>query len=89
MLNIFKKSIEKEIADLSDQILNVILQNDLKTNSYGIKDGKEIITEYITQNEWGLAYQHLEYVISEAEFRLSSEQTKRMSLIAEKLELKK
>ena len=53
MINIFKKSIKKEIAELSNQIHNVIVKNGFETDSCGIKDGNEIITEYLTQNEFG------------------------------------
>ncbi|WP_299611290.1 hypothetical protein [uncultured Aquimarina sp.] len=89
MLNIFKKSIKKEIAELSNEILNVIVKNGFETDSCGIKDGNEIITEYLTKNELGLAYEHLEYVISETELSLNSEQTKTMIFIAGKLGIKK
>ena len=51
--------------------------------------GNEVIAEYLTQNELGLAYEHLEYVISEVELSLNSEQTKKMIFIAEKLGMKK
>ncbi len=89
MLNTFTKSIKKEIAELSNQILDVIVENGFESDSCGIKDGNEIITEYLTQNELGLAYEHLEYVISETDLSLNSEQTKTMIFIAEKLGIKK
>ena len=89
MFNIFKKPIKKEIEELSNQILNVIVKNGFETDSCGIKDGNKIITEYLTQNELGLAYEHLEYVISEVELSLDSEQIKKMIFIAEKLGIKK
>ncbi|MGY6647589.1 hypothetical protein [Wenyingzhuangia sp. IMCC45574] len=73
---------------MSNQIFNVIVKNGFETGSSGIKDGNEIITEYLTQNELGLAYEHLEYVISETELSLNSEQTKTMIFIAKKLGIK-
>ena len=36
-----------------------------------------------------LAYEHLEYVVSEVDLNLNSEQIKKMNLIAEKLGIKK
>jgi hypothetical protein len=89
MLATFKKTIKKEIAELSNQILEVILKNGFETDALGINDGNEIIKEYLTQNELGLAYEHLAYVISEADLSLNAEQTKKMIFIAEKLRIKK
>ena len=87
--DIFKKPIKNEISELSKQIINVNLINNFETNSSGIKDGNKIISEYLTQNELGLAYEHLEYIITEIELKLNTEQTKRMTIIAEKLGIKK
>ena len=88
MLNIFKNSIEIEIAELSKQILNDIVRNDklyLKVDSCGINNGMKIIMEYLNYNELGLAYEHLEYVISECEIELTTDQFEKMHLIAYKL----
>jgi len=89
IFDIFKKPIKNEISELSKQIINVNLINDFETNSCGIKEGNKIISEYLTQNELGLAYEHLEYIITEVKLKLNTEQTKRMTIIAEKLGIKK
>jgi len=88
MFSIFQKSIKKEIAELSKQILNNIGQITklhIQANSCGINDGIEIIMEYLNENEFGLAYEHLKYVISETEIKLTNDQVEKMDLIEKKL----
>lgn len=84
-----KYVLKKTIAELSNEIFNVILKSGLKTDSCGIKNGNEIITEYLNKNELGLAYEHLEYIVFETDFSLISEQNEKINLIAKQLELKK
>ena len=91
MFNFFKKSIKKEIAELSDQILSEISLNEkvsLNIDSCGITDGKEIISEFLMQNETGLAYEHLIYVISECEFNPQDCDTEKINSIAKRLGIK-
>ncbi|MGC1631651.1 MAG: hypothetical protein WA749_05995 [Gelidibacter sp.] len=50
MIKIFHKSLKKEIAELSNDILNSVWSNRIEqTNieSLGIKNGKQIIAEYL------------------------------------------
>jgi hypothetical protein len=79
---------KKEIAVLSRQILDDFRHNDhldLKVNSCGINEGMEIIMDYLSKNEFGLAFEHLEYVISEMDIKLTSAQIEKMDLIKRKL----
>ncbi len=88
MTRFFKKSLKKEIADLSGQILTEILANKKLMSameSCGIKDGEEIILEFLTHREIGLAYEHLEYVISESRIELTTEHLTRLKYIEQKL----
>jgi len=88
MFSFFKKSIKKEITELSDQILTEISLNEkvsLNMDSCGIMDGKEIISEFLIQNETGLAYEHLIYVISECEFNPKDCETEKLNSIAKRL----
>jgi len=88
MFGIFKKPIKNGIAELSKQILNDNVRNenlDLKVDSCGINNGSEIILGYLNNNEIGLAYEHLKYVISECGIELTSDQVEKMDLIAYKL----
>lgn len=78
---------EKEILQLSKEIIDELLNS--KDSSYtfeslGISDGKDIIQEYVNNSETGLAYEHLEYIISESNISLSISQLNRMSTIAQK-----
>lgn len=91
MFSIFNNSIKNEIAYLSKQILNGILLNDkleLKADSCGINNGIDIIIEYLDNNELGLAYEHLEYVISEYGIVLTTDQVEKKDFIAFKLGIK-
>jgi hypothetical protein len=81
-----KNSIKHEIADLSKQIIHEIQnEENFKTESVGITNGIEIIQEYLNNKEFELAFEHLEYVISECEFVLLSEQKNRIDVVSHKL----
>ena len=89
MTNLFKhykrKSfIKNSIIELSNEIFKNILtkeEDNLEFKSSGIFDGKEIIEEYILYNEYGLAFDHLKYVINESGYKLNNEQRKVMNNI--------
>jgi len=91
LIKIFQKSLKKEIAKLSDEILNEVWLNGIEQSnleSLGIKDGKQIISKYLENRENGIAYEHLAYIISECYMELSVEQKKRMDKVAERMNLK-
>ena len=50
----------------------------------GILDGQLIITDYIDHNEWGLALEHLFYVIYESEIDFPAEELKQLHELASK-----
>ena len=90
MIKIFQKSLEKEIAELSNEVLNSVWSykiehSDIKSS--GIKDGKQIITEYLENREYGIAYEHLAYIITECEMELKIEQKNRMAKIADRMNI--
>jgi|TARA_B110000037_G_scaffold83718_1_gene99534 hypothetical protein len=88
MIRIFKKPLKKEISDLSGQILNDVLANKKvisKMESLGIRDGEKIISEFLEHKEIGLAYKHLEYIVTETQIELKPEQITRLKIIAERL----
>ena len=90
MIKIFQKSLKKEIAELSNEILNSVWWNRIKHSdieSSGIKDGKLIITEYLENREYGIAYEHLAYIITECEMELSVEQKNRLDKIADRINI--
>ncbi len=91
MIKIFQKSLKKEIAELSNEILSSVWSIKIKnsdTESRGIKDGKQLITEYLKNREYGIAYEHLAYISTECEIELSVEQKTRLDKIADKMNLK-
>ncbi|WP_189702688.1 hypothetical protein, partial [Subsaximicrobium wynnwilliamsii] len=90
LIKIFQKSLKKEIAELSDEILNSIWSNRIEQSdlkSFGIKDGTQIISEYLENREYGIAYEHLAYIILECDMELSVEQKSRMDKIADRMNL--
>ena len=90
MIKIFQKSLKKEIAELSNEILNSVWSNRIKYSSKessGIKDGKQIITEYLKNREYGIAYEHLAYMINECEIELGVEQKARLDKIADRMNI--
>lgn len=64
---LFSNSLKKEIAEISAEVFELAANKDIKTDSSGIIDRKEIVTDFLDNNEWLLAFEHLEYVISELE----------------------
>jgi hypothetical protein len=90
LIKIFQKSLKKEIAELSNEILNFIWSNRIELSnieSLGIKDGKQIIAEYLENREYGIAYEHLRYIITECEMELSVERKNRMDKIADRMNI--
>ncbi|GEQ87416.1 hypothetical protein ULMS_29240 [Patiriisocius marinistellae] len=91
LIKIFQKSLKKEIAELSNDILNTVWSNRIEQSNFeslGIKNGKQIIAEYLENREYGIAYEHLAYLITECEMELSVEQKNRMDKIAYKMNVK-
>ncbi len=77
----------QEIRQLSNEIIdeffnNVRLPHEIE--SLGVYGAKEIIQEFLENNEFGLAIDHLEYFIKEYNLKLNPSQLSRMDLISEK-----
>jgi len=90
LIKIFQKSLKKELAELSNEILNSVWSNKIEQSnieSLGIKDGKQIIAEYLENREYRIAYEHLAYIITECQMELNVEQKNRMDRIADRMNL--
>ncbi|MDN3594172.1 hypothetical protein [Zunongwangia endophytica] len=90
MIKTFQKSLKKEIAELSNEILNSVWSNRIEQSnieSLGIKNGKQIIAEYLENREYGIAYKHLAYIITECEMELSVERKNRMDKVADRMNI--
>ena len=88
---LFRNPIRKEINELTNSILNEQWQEEVsrtKIESSGILDGREMIFEFIQRNEYGCAYEHLAYIISELNMELTSDQIIEMDRLAKKLNVK-
>ncbi|WP_412560533.1 hypothetical protein [Winogradskyella sp. MIT101101] len=89
--DLFKNPVKKEISELTNSILNEQWQKEIsktKIESAGIQDGREIIFEFLDFNENGCAYEHLTYVVSELDIKLTSDQIAQMNKLANKLNVK-
>nr|WP_321248210.1 hypothetical protein [uncultured Psychroserpens sp.] len=82
--------IANNIKELSlcvfDEILN-IEKSYIEFESFGIKDGKRLVFDFLENNELGLAFEHIKYVISETEIKLKEKEITKMKLIALKLKI--
>ncbi|WP_115839807.1 hypothetical protein [Winogradskyella sediminis] len=86
--SILGNTLKNEIRDLSEKILNDQWKSRIESteiDSAGIIDCEEIISEFLEQNEFGCAFKHLTYVISETETNLTTEQANRIKQLNKKL----
>ena len=86
--SIFGNTLKNEIRDLSENILNDQWRSRIESteiDSAGIMDCEKIISEFLEQNEFGCAFEHLTYIISETETNLTTEQTNRIKQLNKKL----
>jgi len=86
--SIFGKTLKNEIRDLFESILNDQWKSRIESTeieSAGIINCEEIISEFLEQNEFGCAFEHLTYVISETEIKLTTEQANRINQLKNKL----
>ncbi|EAQ50535.1 hypothetical protein [Leeuwenhoekiella blandensis] len=84
----FGKTLKNEIGDLSENILNDQWKSQIQSTepkSSGILDCGEIISGFLKQDEFGCAFEHLTYVISETETNLTTEQSNRIKQLNCKL----
>jgi hypothetical protein len=89
---LMKGALKDDLANLTEQILSEAWLNKIKktnTDSLGLVDGKEIISEYLDNNEVGCAFDHLKYIITESNIRLNNKQNDNIKRIREKLNEKK
>ncbi|MEK6153125.1 MafI family immunity protein [Flavobacteriaceae bacterium 3-367] len=78
---------KKELLALSSEIINGLLSRKdpfCTFEAAGIRDGLEIIHEYVANREFGVAFEHLEYIISECDISLSPAQVERLSSLAKR-----
>jgi len=91
MLNLFKRDNQaKKIQQWSERVSTLINNNDElknKIDQVGVLDGERAINEFIEENEIGLAYEHLIYMILESGIYLTEEQMNDISELALKLGL--
>jgi len=80
-------NIEKllEATDKAQGLINDLHQADPANATFeqtGILDGREIIQDYVEHNEWGVAFEHLLYMIHESEIAFPSEELDELHAIA-------
>lgn len=92
MISLVRNPLKKELKRLGIEIQDLILNDKLlssKIDQEGIKDGAQIISEYVDQNELELAFEQLHYMITESEIQLSKDQSFRVDKMARKIALHK
>lgn len=92
-----KTSIEKSIEIIAQEAqLLVIMEfkkvdykidNKSSLNQVGLKNGLEIIKDYISEHEYGLAVDHIIYMVQETEIKLSEKNLKLLKNICQNINL--
>ena len=70
---------------MTEKVLSKV--NFSEVDSFGMIDGKLIISDYLEYNEIGLAFQHLDYTISECDIKVGDEEDKEIETIRQTLNL--
>ncbi|WP_298545671.1 hypothetical protein [uncultured Aquimarina sp.] len=85
---IFGKSLKNEIGDLTKNILDEQWKGRIASEeieSSRILDCEKVISEFLEKNEYGCAFDHLTYVVSETETDLTIDQTNKITQLDKKL----
>ena len=85
MFWIFKNKQTEELKSISKEIQLLISNENYDSDSMGIKDGGNIIEEYLLSNEKGIAFEHLLYMISETGLELSEDLLQRIYSVGKKM----
>jgi len=95
--NIFKSQIRKKIETVATEIQSLVneeFQRDLNQHiknsalqQAGLKNGKEIIDEYSVNFEYGLAFEHLLYMIDETGITVSQSSSTLLFELSEEMNL--
>jgi len=78
----------KKILDATEKaqgLINDLHENDPSNGTFGqagILDGRSIVQDYIDNNEWGLAFEHLLYMIYESGIRFPESELQELHSIA-------
>lgn len=96
-LGIFKNNIAKKIAtvgkeaqsliDLEFQKINYEPESNSPLDQEGMKNGFEIISEYNSVGEFGLAFEHILYMIHETEIVMSKPSSELMVELSKKMNI--
>lgn len=77
-----------EATDKAQGLINDLHQADPANATFkqtGILDGREIIQDYIEHNEWGVALEHLLYMIHESEITFAADELYELHSIASRM----
>lgn len=87
-----QNNLTKKIQQWSERVSTLINKNEelkAKIDKVDILDGQKTINEFLENNELGLAYEHLIYMILESGIYLTKEQIDDISKLAGRFDLKK
>lgn len=88
MFGFLKSSLKREILELSIEILDSKSIDQYDAESLGIKNADQVILEYLNQREYGLAIEHLIYIVRECNIDLKPNLKKRINQVLEKMDFK-
>ena len=75
--NIIGQQITELVNDVLDDRWHSKIQS-VNVESLGVKDGKEIINDFLDNHEYGCSFEHLEYMIFELNLPVTSDQKRRL-----------
>ena len=81
-------STKNEIQNLAQEIFAEINSDHVGVNELGIRDGLEIIQDFLLHDELGVAIDHLIYVVLEIEYLLDNDQYLVLKRICEECKMK-
>ena len=87
----YSDSLKAKIKKLTKEILTDDWKkknSDKNTKSLGIQDAESVIKDFLEDREYICAFEHLEYVISETETRLTVEHAQKMEKMGLALKMK-
>lgn len=76
----------REAVEIAHRLIHELHQRDPKNVTFkqcGLLDGRDIVLDYVGQDEWELAFDHLLYMIHEADIAFDIQRVVRLHEIAE------
>jgi hypothetical protein len=81
----------RQCAAMAQRLIRELHERDPENETFsqvGLLDGEETIIDYLSHNEWGIAFEHLLYMIHESDIGFDMGRVERLHRIAEHFRIK-